>query len=964
MFMHTRDVSINYAGFYNLGRTDKSQPINDAVVDANWHLVPGTGTNPRGRYAVHFHRNGTVNDGNPSIVHGSVVDGSPGWGFVNHSSYVDMSDNVAFDVTGAGFVTEAGDEIGSFVHNISIGATGSGEDVEARTNVQDFGHEGDGFWFQGTGTTVTDNIAAGNAGSGFIYFGRGLIQGGVETQFRSQNLPDPSVANGAATVRVGDVPVLQFARNTAYNSSIGLTVEYHMEDATYAKYGTFSDSTFWNDYEGVALPYSNQVILQNLTVVAPTSSVEPFVGIEVNDTTKNIVFNNLTVTGYHWGIDVPLVGITEINGGYYDNQEDFAIRTARGNRSVLINGPIAFGPRTVYQVQMYPQIGSFNPDYIDYTHVFLPDTVILNYGPFVNQEVYYVQQLANYVPFPVAATGLAPAYVGLTNQQLHDKFGRELGGAIAPANASTPLWIDGLVGPTASADVESSDGTGNNLQHTSWGSAGTDLLRIAPAEYADGISSPAGADRPDARAISNAVSAQAPGVDILNDQDLSAFVYVWGQFIDHDLDLTPDGMTPFDIVVPTGDPSFDPARTGTAVISLNRSIKDSATGTSTSNPAQPVNSITAYIDGSMVYGGDSVRAAALRTLSGGQMATSAGDLLPFNMTGLPNANDAQIFPDSELFLAGDVRANENVELTALQTLFVREHNHQATLLAAANPTWTDEQLFQGARAIVIAEIQSITYNEFLPALLGNNALTTYFGYNASVNPGITNEFSTAAYRFGHSAVGNDVEFLDNNGNKVAPDLSFAQVFFNPAVIEQTGIDPILKYMASDNMQAIDTKIVDPLRDFLFGPPGAGGMDLNALDIQRGRDNGLASYNDTRVGLGLPPAKSFADITGDPVVQAQLKSVYGSVDTVDLWVGGLAEDHVNGSSMGPTFTKIIADQFERLRDGDRFFYQNQFHGAQLAVIQSTSLADIITRNSGTTNLQGNVFSLSTSIGPVS
>ncbi|HEY4232082.1 MAG TPA: G8 domain-containing protein, partial [Lacipirellulaceae bacterium] len=419
MFMHTRDVSINYAGFYNLGRTDKSQPINDAVVDANWHLVPGTGTNPRGRYAVHFHRNGTVNDGNPSIVHGSVVDGSPGWGFVNHSSYVDMSDNVAFDVTGAGFVTEAGDEIGSFVHNISIGATGSGEDVEARTNVQDFGHEGDGFWFQGTGITVTDNIAAGNAGSGFIYFGRGLIQGGVETQFRSQNLPDPSVANGAATVRVGDVPVLQFARNTAYNSSIGLTVEYHMEDATYAKYGTFSDSTFWNDYEGVALPYSNQVILQNLTVVAPTSSVEPFVGIEVNDTTKNIVFNNLTVTGYHWGIDVPLVGITEINGGYYDNQEDFAIRTARGNRSVLINGPIAFGPRTVYQVQMYPQIGSFNPDYIDYTHVFLPDTVILNYGPFVNQEVYYVQQLANYVPFPVAATGLAPAYVGLTNQQLH-----------------------------------------------------------------------------------------------------------------------------------------------------------------------------------------------------------------------------------------------------------------------------------------------------------------------------------------------------------------------------------------------------------------------------------------------------------------------------------------------------------------------------------------------------------------
>ena len=121
--------------------------------------------------------------------------------------------------------------------------------------------------------------------------------------------------------------------------------------------------------------------------------------------------------------------------------------------------------------------------------------------------------------------------------------------------------------------------------------------------------------------------------------------------------------------------------------------------------------------------------------SDGLLKTSAGDLLPFNTAGLANANDAHIFPDSELFLAGDVRANENVELTALQTLFMREHNYQAGLLKAAHPTWTDEQLFQGARAIVIGEIQSITYNEFLPALLGNNALTAYRGYNANVNVG-------------------------------------------------------------------------------------------------------------------------------------------------------------------------------------------------------------------------------------
>src|SRR3954468_20307434 len=162
------------------------------------------------------------------------------------------------------------------------------------------------------------------------------------------------------------------------------------------------------------------------------------------------------------------------------------------------------------------------------------------------------------------------------------------------------------------------------------------------------------------------------------------------------------------------------------------------------------------------------------------------------------------------------------------------------------------------------------------------------------------------------------------------------------------------------MQEIDTSIVDPLRDFLFGAPGDGGMDLASLNIQRGRDNGLASYNNTRIALGLAPARSFADITSDTTVQAELKSVYGTVDKVDLWVGGLAEKHVNGGSIGQTFTRIIADQFQRLRDGDRFFYLNQFRGAQLTAIQNTSLSDIIARNTTTTNLQDNVFFFKTSI----
>jgi peroxidase len=118
--------------------------------------------------------------------------------------------------------------------------------------------------------------------------------------------------------------------------------------------------------------------------------------------------------------------------------------------------------------------------------------------------------------------------------------------------------------------------------------------------------------------------------------------------------------------------------------------------------------------------------------------------------------------------------------------------------------------------------------------------------------------------------------------------------------------------------------------------------------------GLPTYNETRVAYGLPAVTSFGQITSDPALQAQLQSIYGNVDSVELFVGGLAEDHARGASVGTTFQAIIANQFERIRDGDRLWYQNVFSGAQLRAIQNTTLADIIQANTNTTNLQNNVF----------
>ena len=504
------------------------------------------------------------------------------------------------------------------------------------------------------------------------------------------------------------------------------------------------------------------------------------------------------------------------------------------------------------------------------------------------------------------------------------------------------------------------DGAGNNLANPEWGSVNSPLLRISPADYDDGISSPAGADRPSPRVISNTFSA-SPEDGIVNDRDFTAMVYAWGQFLDHDIDLTgsanPKESLP--VIVPAGDEWFDPNSTGEMTIFFSRSQYDPATGASTDDPREQVNAITAFIDGSQIYGVDSERAAALREFVGGRMKVSENDFMPLNTEGFENANDAHRVDDAQLFLAGDVRANENPELSSLHILFIREHNRIADEAAQRHPDWTDEELYQFARQVVIAELQKITYDEFLPSILGENAMPDYCGYQADVNPGIANEFSTAAFRFGHSMLGNDIEFLDNDGEEIFEAMELRDSFFNPVVLYETDIDPLLKYLASDNAQEIDPIVVDDVRNFLFGEPGQGGFDLASLNIQRGRDHGLADYNTVREAYGLERITSFDQITSDPALQAKLASTYGSVDNIDLWIGGLAEDHLPDSSMGETFTAILVDQFVRLRAGDRFWYQYSLPNRLVQQIENTTLADIIRRNTDITKLQENVFFLNAS-----
>ena len=520
-----------------------------------------------------------------------------------------------------------------------------------------------------------------------------------------------------------------------------------------------------------------------------------------------------------------------------------------------------------------------------------------------------------------------------------------------------PPAITGVVG---SQGVEPIDGVGNNIANPTLGAANTDFPRITAANYTDGIDAPNGQNLPSARVISNLIANQdLAGVEqnLNNNRSMSDWVYAWGQFIDHDIDLTQSGTVPMNISIPAGDPTFDPTNQGNLTIAFDRS--QTAPGTGTSNPAQFVNLDTSFIDGSMVYGSDPTTAADLRTLVGGQLKTSAGDLLPYNTFGLNMADNIGL-PQDTLFAAGDVRANENIELTNIATLFVREHNYQATLLAKEHPTWNDQQLYNGARQVVIGEIQSITYNEWLPALMGNNALTPYLGYNPKVDPAVSDEFASAAFRL-HTLINDDVEFLDNNGNSIMPNLPLSSDFFQPGIVAQPGeVAANLKYLASDNTQEVDEQAVDGLRNALF--PDApvinnvevGASDLIADDIQRGRDDGDPTYNQIRIAEGEKPATSFAQITSNVPLQQELQQIYGNVNNVELFVGLMAENHLPGSSLGRTEQAILANQFEALRDGDRFFYQNADPRNLVNRLNNTTLADIIERNTNITNLQPDVF----------
>lgn len=523
------------------------------------------------------------------------------------------------------------------------------------------------------------------------------------------------------------------------------------------------------------------------------------------------------------------------------------------------------------------------------------------------------------------------------------------------------------------------DGVGNNLDNPGWGAAYTTYRRVTENSYLDGkgrMATPPD-DAPQPRLISDRLMAQPKDkqghdLDIPNTFGVNEYFQFFGQFVTHDVADTIPGRAGVDPVLRLDGLPIPFVRTDFVLDSQGvrqQRIEE-----------------TSFLDLSQVYGNtganldliraDIVAADGTRTQSA-RLLTGAGENLPtFNEV----AADAGVSladvrytllgtrspGNGELFARSDSRVNQNAGLTTHYTVWTREHNYHVDRLAELHPDWTQEQLFNAARAVTEAVWQHVVYDEYLTKLLGPGALDAYQGYRPDVDPSAINEWASVAFRFGHDQSNNLLSVLGENGATLGSftlGQSFALSNAAQAVRTNADIDGWIRGQLAAPTQQIDGKVVDGNRNLLQATPdpaNPGGvlrLDLASLDIQRGRDHGVGDYNALREGLGLTTYASLDAFAAanriDPKARAALKDVYGAdgIGELDAVVGGLLERPVAGSMLGETFHLLTVMQFETLRDGDRFFYLNQLKDDPdlLAAVRGTSLAEVLERNTGIDHL---------------
>ncbi|XP_058794552.1 peroxidase-like [Phymastichus coffea] len=310
------------------------------------------------------------------------------------------------------------------------------------------------------------------------------------------------------------------------------------------------------------------------------------------------------------------------------------------------------------------------------------------------------------------------------------------------------------------------------------------------------------------------------------------------------------------------------------------------------------------------------------------------------------------------------------------TLLIREHTRLAYDLAAINPHWNDERLFQESRRIVIAEYQHITYQYWLPLVIGEIMPLYHWkaifqsivrkrkryckdhkicpvseelshNYNEKINPSTMNGFTTGAFRFLHSLVDGNISLVTKN-NSIFQTLRLSDYYFRPSIVETDfNFESLLRGLVLQRAQKADSNFHPEISEYLFRLVDEFGMDLLALDIQRSRDHGIPGYNAYRQICGLETAKDFHGLINEISLNniERLHTVYKHVNDIDLLVGITMENRMPGSLVGPTGRCLIGEQFYRSRYGDKYFYDNanfphSFTPEQFKEIKKATLAVMI------------------------
>ena len=504
------------------------------------------------------------------------------------------------------------------------------------------------------------------------------------------------------------------------------------------------------------------------------------------------------------------------------------------------------------------------------------------------------------------------------------------------------------------------NGSSHHPTNPSFNAVNSDLIRLTPSSGTLNNQYVSRVDSLSARQISNNLC--ETNADPLDGNGLSDYNWIWGQFLSHDISfvLTQNGRVDglpetLDIPIPAGDDWLDPFSVGNLLIPMDRSLYNTSTGTETL-PREFPNSITGWLDGSHVYGSSLSTSDWLRSFEDGKLKTSNG----FNGEFLPIAdpNDETAppvsfsgFSPSEKYVAGDPRANEHAALTAMHVLFVREHNRLADEIFLENNSMSDDEIYQLARKINTAQMQYITYFEYLPSLGVN--LPEYTGFDATVNPSISNSFATLAFRMGHSQITNQTLRLDSGYTDFfLGNITMKDGFWNPErLILEGGLAPVFRGAALTTQAQNDIYYVSDLRNSMFGEPGFGGLDMCAIDIQRGRDHGLPDYNTLRESIGLDRISNWSEITNDAEVLTRLNLTYPEIDNVDPMMGLYAESHLSNSVLGESMHALIFDQYLRLRDGDILYFENDIElTPYLDEIKQSTLTNVILRNSEVSLMQ--------------